>query len=582
MKSVSAHGLWPDQISPEMNRSRVNRRRVLQGVSALSLGLPAASALQSGSTLAQSTPPGTDGNPRHYGHPVTAAESEGGIVVLTDNSFDSDNLAPFFVQTFSYLIFEQLVERHPNGIDLVPNLAESWEVSDDGLTWTFSLRDGVTWHDGQSFGAIDVKTTYDLLMNPEVNAPKQAALAEVIREVEVIDGRTVAFHLLRPTAFFVHDYVNQILIGADHILNQYPPADVISSPIGTGEDPSLVVGTGSFQFTEWARDELLRTVRYDDYWDGTPHLDEIIYRFVQDDTTMTTLLRTGEVDYHSDVDPTTVPELAAADVTMFEVPGAAVRTIIFNLDPEKATLFQDRRVRQALMYALDREAMTEATEFGYPEVPVGFIPNTFAINNLEGLTPTYNYDPDRARALLDEAGWVPGADGVRENDGQRLSFLYQHGSGGDLALAGRALTAQEYWREIGVETVIETMSFDALNELTQQAHDFDITEQRMFSSVFGDLGRYFACASYPAQQNYGRYCNPELDELMASVDTTTEFEARRELVTQVQNLLLTDLPRLPINVSTEIMAVNNRLHNVFPDFWTARQSNFETWWVDGE
>jgi peptide/nickel transport system substrate-binding protein len=440
------------------------------------------------------------------------------------------------------------------------------------------LREGVLFHDGEVLDANDVKVTWDLHADPAAGSYYGEYNAEVIESVEVVDDLTVAFNLLEPYQLFIQDYINYFFVGAEHILSQVSPEEQQSSPIATGEDASMVVGTGPFRFVAWVPGEALEFERFDDYWGGQPYLDGIAFKFSDSQAALSAALQTGEVDFYPDVDAGIVPELEGAPVTISTAPGTSMRTILFNLDPEMSPFFQDVRVRQALMYALDTVAMTEASEFGYPTQPVGFLPEQNVLADPEALEMTYGYDPDQAMALLDEAGWVPGADGVRENGGQRLSFRLVH-TDGDPARDIRALTAQEFWRQVGVETEIIIEPFQVHQERVRDNHDFDVSLENISANAYGDLSFYFQCDAYPDLGNWGRYCNEELDTLMDELNAAEDLEAKQEFVNQIQNVLLADLPRLPLNVSTEIGAINDRLHNVF--FYAGHPYiAMHNWWVE--
>ncbi|MDQ3548248.1 MAG: ABC transporter substrate-binding protein, partial [Chloroflexota bacterium] len=322
---------------------------------------------------------------------------------------------------FLALIFESLIELHPETMEPVGALAEAWEVSDDGLTWTFTLRDDVEWHDGEGFSADDVAFTYELHMNEESNSSYGGDLLAKIASIEVVDPQTVAFTLPQPYADFAVDVAVYSII-PEHIWAGVAPADVINDPGSTGEDAARVVGTGPFVFEEWVTNDHATATANESYWAGAPHLDEYIYKVVPDSTAAIQQLHTGEIDWFADVPGSAVAELEGADVDITVSETTNFMFYGYNLDETQTPLFQEPAVRQALLYALDRDAMVDALLEGYGVVAIGTMPILSWAYNPDEIESPYPYEPELARTMLDEAGWVLGSDGVREKDGERLAF----------------------------------------------------------------------------------------------------------------------------------------------------------------
>jgi peptide/nickel transport system substrate-binding protein len=478
--------------------------------------------------------------------------------------------------SFLGLIFEPLIETNPLTLEPVGALAEAWEVSSDGLTWTFFLREGVTWHDGKPFTAEDVRVTYEMHLNPDTGSSYTGDLDAKIDEIEVVDEHTVRFHLPSPLADFAVDVAIYFIVPA-HIWDDVAGADVRSHPGATGLDPALVVGTGRFQFEEWTSNERAVAVRYDDYWGGRPHLDEIIFKVIPDQSAGVAQLRTGEIDWLGNVPPASINELTGADVEVFNFSTLSFSFYATNLDPERTTLFQDVEVRQALMHALDREAMVEGIYFGYAEVAVGTMPTMSWAYNPDEIEHPYPYDVERAIELLERAGWTPGSDGVRQKDGQRLAFT-MHGDAGD-PITSQSLTAmQEYWRAIGVEMTPQLEPFQALVERIV-TYDFEAFLVGFIWGASPDQWALWGCDAYEGGFNVVRYCNEEVDRLLAAARGEADQQRRIELYTAFQNELLADIPMAVMFFPEGISAVSTRVHNVFPSLVNER-FNAETWWVE--
>jgi len=522
----------------------------------------------------------TDTTDTLMGYEVEEAANEGGTIIegtsadiatvnpIISNDTASANLA---------LIFEPLIEIHPETLEPVGVLAESWEISDDGLTWTFNLRDSITWHDGEPFSADDVKFTYDLHMDEGSNSSYTGDLQAKIAGIEVVDPLTVAFTLPQPYSDFAVDVAGYGIV-AEHIWADIAPADIVNDPGSTGEDAARVIGTGPFIFEEWIIDDHATATANADYWGGAPHLDEFIYKVVPDSTAGVQHLRTGEIDWFSGVPGASVQDLEGADVETVVTETLSFTFYGYNMDAEKTPLFQEPAVRQALFYALDREAMIDAISEGYGTVAIGTMPLLSWAYNPDGIENPYAYDPDLARELLDEAGWVEGADGVREKDGERLAFT-MYADADSPSGAAYVTAMQEFWAEIGVEMTPVLEPFPALVERISVTFDYETFLIGFSWGVPPDQSAMFACESYEAGFNVMRYCNEEVDALLTEALGEPDQATRVEMYTEYQNLLLEDLPAPILSFPQQIDGYSTRVHNLFPNSINAR-FNAETWWVE--
>ena len=523
-----------------------------------------------------------DGGDRLMGKDIEEAGSAGGVLIeggISDIStlspIMSNDTASSNVQNF---IFEPLVEPNPDTLEAVGSLAESWSVSEDGLTWTFNIRDGVTWHDGTPMTAEDVAFTYNLHMTEETNSPRFSDFTSKIESVEAVDESTVVFQAVQVNPDFALDLAIYSIV-AKHIWEDVAPADHATDGGATGEDPSRVVGTGPFVFEEWLVEDRVTLGKNADYWDGEPNLDTYIYVNVADQATLVQQLKTGEVDYGS-VNEAAVVEFEGSDVTIFDYPTLGFTFYGTQLDPEVTTVFQDWQVRHALLYALDREAMLEAIRFGFGEVAVGTFPVLTWAYNPDGIDDelTFPYDVDKAKELLDEAGWTEGDGGVREKDGQRLAFT-MYTNAGNTVREQYLTIMQEFWREIGVEMTPQLEPFPALVERITETFDFEAVLIGFSWSVPPDQSPMWHTDSYPLGFNFVKYSNPDVDALLDEALSELDQSRRVELYTEFQNILLQDLPMAVLDFPTGIRGVNSRAHNVFPNS-PNRTFNTETWWIE--
>jgi peptide/nickel transport system substrate-binding protein len=511
-------------------------------------------------------------NPRHFGYPIEPAAVDGGTLVR-GTQYETIDVNLMWYTGYG-IIHEGLVEQHLETWETSPLLAEAWDVSDDATTWTFSLREGVTWQDGQPFTAEDVRFTFQVFgaigFLPE-------ALVDV--EISTPDATTVQLDLATPSLRMV-DGIWWIMLLPAHDLTDidlttidYPTLS--AHPAATGSDPARVIGTGPFKLEEIVIGEYGILVRHEAYWDGRPHLERLVWQHVPTEAEATTLLLAGEIDIAGSgaesVDPGSLPLLEeAGDIVVVPLVQGEILNLFYNLDPEYTTLFQDVRVRQALLYAIDREGMVETITFGVSEVAHGLVNPRFWAANPEGVTVRYPYDPELAAQLLDEAGWLVGPDGIREKDGQRLAFPVMMNTAEIYSNAFVIL--QEQWRVIGVEIEMDVVD-DIVGAWEENQHvaSFNIwgSPSLNWSSTFGCDGA----------NNFAHYCNPELDTLMETLENERDPEQQIALLTQVQNMVLEDLPATPLYFRPSIAAYTTRVHNFHPVVLETT-FNAETWWVD--
>jgi peptide/nickel transport system substrate-binding protein len=467
---------------------------------------------------------------------------------------------------------KSVVTSHPVTTEPIPELAESWDISDDGLEYTFNLREDVTWHDGEQFTADDVVFTYELHMHEDTGSPRFTELSTRIDTVEAVDDYTVQYTLSQPASPFLQQSMVYYIV-PEHILADVEPAELASHDYSIGTE-GVTIGTGPFVFQEWVSDDHVILSAYDDYYRGRPNIDTWIRRIVPDQTVLAQQIGTGEVDYGAvqESDYENLDAQDSVDVTLYDT--FSFTYYAYQLDEERLTLFQEPEVRQALLYALDREGLIQAIRFGIGEVAVGTMPTLSWAYNPDGIERHYDYDPDRAREMLEEAGWVEGGDGIRERDGERFSFEIHTNAGNEIR-EQYVTVMQEQWREIGVECTPQTEEWNAFLERLD-AQDFDI-------ALLG-----FSWGVEPHQEtmwhtdggfNDNNYSNPEVDDLLDQGLATTDQDERIEIYTEMQNILMEDLPTVILDFPQGIQGVNVRCHNVFPNA-VSLPINAHEWWVD--
>ncbi len=475
------------------------------------------------------------------------------------------------------LLFDALVFPDPDTMQPTPNLATKWEISPDGKTYTFTLKQGVKWHDGQPFTADDVKFSYELYMNPESGSTRAAGLSQDIASVTVKDPQTVVFTLKDVVASFMTiDMMYGII--PKHILGSIAPKDFKASEFSTGKP----VGTGPFKFKLQRLGDRVELTGNPDYHRGATALDTYIYKVVKDSTVTYQQLKTGELDYGS-----LSPELAddakkQPNINVVDYDTFTMLIFGYNVDPAKGpAIFQDVTVRQALCYAADREAIAQKIYNGYATVAVGTEPPVTWAYQPDKIAMKYPYDPKKAAQMLDDAGWKPGSDGIRAKDGKKLAFTLYTVSGSTSA-AGHVQVVQEALKNIGVQMDVRYEEAPLVVARAQKSFDYDMFFFGLTTSPDPDQTRYWASNQHGPGANYYGYNNPKVDDLLMQGARTLDVEKRKQIYADMQNIIVADAPAFVSHFQKGLVAINKRVKNFIPN---AVYPNFNAhqWYVtDGK
>jgi peptide/nickel transport system substrate-binding protein len=467
------------------------------------------------------------------------------------------------------LIFEPLVSVSPIDGQVIPALADSYEVSPDGKTYTFHLNKDAKWHDGTDVTAEDVKFTFDVALDETSPNPRRSSILPLLESYRVIDDDTFEMVAKEPFATFLYDVSSFVLTMPKHIWENVPPGEWGNDPGSTGQDPARVVGTGPFKFQEWRQGESVTLARNDQYYDPNmiPVIDELIMRVLPDPTTEVEALKAGEIDIVEVVPAPQVEEVQNTEGLKVDIyPGWSFSYIGLNMDPEKSPFFQDQRVRQALFIGIDKEAIKDNIYLGLGEVARGTQPKLSYAYSPESFDETYDFDPERARALLAEAGWTDtNGNGIVDKDGVEFSFELVTSSGGGATVDQLLAELQQKWREIGVEMTPVLMEWSAMLDLTSQTHEFDAVLQGFGWDASLNQGALFRCDSYNGGFNDIKYCNEEYDALDELQLRELDREKRRQLLIEQSQIVWNDLPVLIFRIGVERPGYSERLHNFFPN-----------------
>ena len=451
--------------------------------------------------------------------------------------------------------------------ELVPELArripttENGDISRDGLRITYQLRRGVHWQDGALFTADDVIYTWEQMLNP-ANLVVSRFGYDLISRIDKRDDYTIDVHLKKrfapfvATFFTMANHTNCIL--PKHLLARYP--DINRVPYN-----SMPIGTGPFRIAKYDKGSSITFVANDGYWRGAPKLRRIDYRIIESDNTMLTLLRTHEVDFYYRAAESQAPSLQGIPGTRIVI-SPFTRFADLGLNGANPAL-ADVRVRRALAYALDRKALVQKVTHGVAELGDSDQPSFFWAYNPH--VTRYPYDPKRAAALLDEAGWYRGAGGVRTKDGQplRLELVSFTGS----ATANDAeVFVQEAWRQLGVDVAIKNFSSSQLYATLgaggiEQSGKFDVAFENWANGTDPDNSILFRCdMAPPAGWNIYHFCSRPLDDAEAKALSSYDRATRAAMYDKEQEIVSSQLPIIVLWYQRQLDVINTDLENYRP------------------
>jgi len=561
--------------------TRLTRRQMLAGMSAL--GAAAALAACGGSSTAPTATSGTQGTtaPKIVGTPnptaipqvgataaapVAAAAAQpttgaaaaaapavagakGGTIKFplgSDGPLNPivvpGNLASIFTNK---TVFNGLIRFNSKTLNPEGDLAEKWEVAPDGKSITFTLRQGVKWHDGQPFTADDVKFTFDTMLDPKINARFRSNIKGVTETV-VNSPLSVTLKLTTPLpslpiqlGYNIHMIPKHVLQGQD--INA--PKDFLAKPIGTGP----------FKFVEATPGSTMTVERYDNFHFGAPQLDRITFKVTPDINAQLAQLKTGELDFML-MEPDQAATVKSDNNIVIQ--NASQVNYYFIAYNDKRPLFSDKLVRQALTMAIDREAIVKDVLGGAGQIANGPINPLLAWAYTDEVKKL-PYDPKAAAAQLDAAGWKAGSDGIRAKDGQKFSFELLVDKG-NTTRESVAQIAQQAWKAIGIDAKINVMEFNAA-VAKFIAGDFDSIVNWYITPPDPDV---FAWYSTGGTSNQWNYSNPQVDDLLTKARSELDQTKSGALYKQFLGIIAEDEPITFLYYPQEIRGLRARLQNV--------------------
>ncbi|MGF1562752.1 MAG: ABC transporter substrate-binding protein [Geminicoccaceae bacterium] len=466
-----------------------------------------------------------------FGAPAQAQTPPGVLIVgQIAEPKSMDPHAVTAVNDFRILInvYDGLVRYADGTLEVEPALATDWTISDDGLVYTFTLREGVTFHDGTPLTAEAVTFNFERMLDEshpfhDTGPFPLSFFFSAVDTVEAVDARTVRFTLSEPYAPFLSNlaYPTGLIVS---------PEAVQTHGTDFGRNP---VGTGAFRFVEWQANARVVVERNADYWDGAPVLEAVVFRPITDANTRTAEMLAGGIDLMVEVPPDALSEFEGERYTIHEQAGPHLWFLILNT---KEGPFADKRVRQAANYAINKQAIVENVLEGTAEVAAGPTPPAFAWAHNEALEP-YPHDLDKAKALLAEA----------EAEGAALTFYVTEGGSGMLDPVPMGTAIQADLNAAGFDVTIETFEWNAFLEQVNAGLEgkADMAEMAWMTND-PDTLPFLALRTeaWPDQGgfNSGYYSNPKVDELLDAARAETDRDKRAALYQEMQTLVHDDAP----------------------------------------
>ncbi|HKK00874.1 MAG TPA: peptide-binding protein [Desulfuromonadales bacterium] len=467
----------------------------------------------------------------------------------------------------SGLIYNGLV-RYNKDLKLVGDLAKSWQISPDKLTITFHLRKGVKWQDGAPFTSADVLFTYRVYVDPKTPTAYAEDYKQVVK-AEAPDPYTFRVTYAKPYAPALDSWAS-ISILPRHLLEG---KDITKSPLARHP-----IGTGPYRFVKWLPGQEIVLRANPGYFRGEPYIHRVVYRIIPDSSTMFLELESGELDY---MGLTPLQYTRQTDTLAFRRRFNKYRYLSFgytylgyNL---RRPMFQDRRVRQAISYAISKKEIIDGVLLGMGEVATGpYKPDTWVYDpNVK----RYPYDPAKARKLLAEAGWRDtNGDGILEKDGKPFSFTIVTNQGNDQRVQTGEII-QRRLREVGIDVHLRVIEWATFLKDFIQPGNFDATILGWSGGPEPDQYTIWSSTQTgPHQLNFIDFRNAEVDKLLEEGRRTFDRKKRKKIYDRFQEILAEDQPYTFLYVPDALPAVAKRVHGIKPAP-VGIQYNFIKWYV---
>ncbi|MDD4955718.1 MAG: peptide-binding protein [Candidatus Omnitrophica bacterium] len=487
-----------------------------------------------------------------------AARQAYGDKIIIGSAAEASNLIPMLSSDsasheVSGFIFNGLV-KYDKDLTLIGDLANNWDISEGGLVITFHLKKGVKWQDGVEFTADDVMFGYQTIINEKTLSAYKEDYFQV-KKAEVLDKYTFRVTYDKPYAPALASWGSLVVL-PKHILEK--------EDINKTAFSRKPTGTGAFKFKEWVPGQKIILDANDNYFEGRPYLDEVVLRIVPDPTTMFLELKTKGVDWIGlsslQYQKQTDSAFFKKNYKKFRYPSFSYTYLGFNF---KHPWFSDKRIRQAVAFALNKEEIVKGVLFGLGSISTGpYVPNTWPYNpNVK----KYEYNPQKAKELLKEAGWQDkDRDGILEKNGKKFEFTILT----NMANTERIKTAtiiQYRLKEVGIKVNIRSLEWSAFI-------NWFIDKRRFEAVILGwsiglDPDQYDIWHSSKTKEkelNFVSFKNEEVDKLLEEGRRTFDIEKRKKAYFRIQEILAEELPYIFLYVPDSLPIVSSRFEGIVP------------------
>jgi peptide/nickel transport system substrate-binding protein len=522
---------------------------------------------------------------------VAEADRYGGTVVIGTygdlqpmNRFISSDYNTNMIQR--EMLFMPLVKYDEN-LDPYPWLAERWDtvrVAPDSLELTFRLRHDIRWHDGEPTTAHDLAFTYQRLQDPQTGFPNPAYFEYYHPEAVLLDDHTIRFRLRAHAEFLEPWYLTPAM--PRHLLEDASPSEMMNHPFGTQQP----VGNGPFRFVrrtpgqEWVFEA---NPDFPEALGGRPYLDRVVWRYIPEQTTLLTETLTGRVDFYMGPNPEHAARIdAARDVDLHSF---TFRQWVYIAWNTRLPQFRDARVRRALAMAIDRQQIVDGLVHGYGHIGRGTItPGHWAYDGEDDRT-LIPYDPDGARALLAEAGWTPGPDGILRDAGGtpfRFTLITNHGNETRKDILDYV---QAQLRPVGVDVqpqLVEWVTMLAqlrgnLNPQGVREREFDAVVSSWVDAFRKDDADQIHSRALNMPYQYVGYSHPTADRLIDTVAVLMDREEARPFWREYERFIVQESPYTVLYFPDRLAAVRTRVRDVEMDA-RGELINITRWWMGPE
>jgi len=531
-----------------------------------------ATACSSGAPAAAPAAPATQPTPG-ASQPTPASAQQGGTVnipIAADPTMNPWHPNAFIESLLVNRVLFDGLTKPGKDLDPAPDLATSWQAAPDGLSWTFSLSDNAKWSDGQAITADDVLFTFnDIVLKKELGATG-AGNFTAVKNVEAVNPTSVKFNLSRQfSALPAYLAYNAGILPRHSFDGQADPWAF------NAFNKSMPITSGPFKVDSYTSGQNVVLARNDAYFGGKPNLDKVVFKVVPDANTQVAQALSGELSIMIMDNKAAVDRVKSASQVRVE-PRQLVQYYWLALN-QTDPRFQDVRVRQAFDYAIDRQAIVTAVEKGYGKPANSAIVPALKAYYDASHEAQYPFNPDKARQLLADAGWVAGADGVLQKDGQPFHFSMDVGQRGVLQPTNELI--QQNLKAVGIQADLNSMEWNSYIQKVVVNRDYTASVNWWVYPNDPDVFPYFHSSSAGKGFNIPGYKDQKLDDLLTAVQTETDPARRKQSVTELQSFMADNLPYIFLWYPQEIDVINANLQGV-PDLNLRDSLHYVAeWWI---